>query len=446
MWDIAAVHLGAGERWREIWQLSEGRPQPGGAKRTSPRRLLPGWTVLLPATSNPARSMRTAAEPGAPAPTPPVPTPPVPTPPVPAALLDAPAGAGPTVAAEVTVRPGDTLSELAAAHGQPDWQPAWLANAGRDEPDGARYTDPDLIRPGWRLTLPADVALTAVAPAPAQPTGGAGSAPNLPGPARENGLVGPNRSAPANQAGSAAPGPRDRGVPVVAGLAVAAGDARPSQAAAPSESGPVARPSADGEDNPRSPGPVEVVGFGGGGVLLAAISLVALRRLRRRRFRDRILGRTISATPPALAPMEKALLARGPVGDADVTWLDTALRSLVQAVATGPVGGRLPDVLAVRMTPDVLELVLTVPEPGAPAPWQVDPSGLRGSVRRVDDLGVDPIEARQQIAPYPTLATVGYTDTGEHWLLDLERLGAISLVGDPVRCADLARFLAPAFQ
>ena len=167
LWDIAAVHLGAGERWREIWQLSEGRPQPGGAKRTSPRRLLPGWTVLLPATSNPARSMRTAAEPGAPAP-----TPPVPTPPVPAALLDAPAGAGPTVAAEVTVRPGDTLSELAAAHGQPDWQPAWLANAGRAEPDGARYTDPDLIRPGWRLTLPADVALTAVAPAPAQPTGG----------------------------------------------------------------------------------------------------------------------------------------------------------------------------------------------------------------------------------------------------------------------------------
>ncbi|MBW3647673.1 MAG: LysM peptidoglycan-binding domain-containing protein, partial [Actinobacteria bacterium] len=92
LWDIAAAHLGAGERWQEIWQLNEGRAQPDGAVMSSPRRLLPGWTVLVPTSTTPA----------------------------------VPAGV------EVLVEPGDTLSDLAAEHARTaDWQPAWKANAGR---------------------------------------------------------------------------------------------------------------------------------------------------------------------------------------------------------------------------------------------------------------------------------------------------------------------------
>ncbi len=135
LWDIAETHLGAGERWHEIWQLNQGRVQPGGATMTSPRRLLPGWTVLVPA---PASLTGAASE---------------------TATTPTPAGAapaGPTSAAEVTVHTGDTLSELSAEHGQRDWHRTWQANAGRAEPAGARYTDPDLIRPGWRLTIPAN--------------------------------------------------------------------------------------------------------------------------------------------------------------------------------------------------------------------------------------------------------------------------------------------------
>ena len=54
----------------------------------------------------------------------------------------------------MTVQPGDTLSEIAADHGVTDWTTVWPANAGRDEPDGDRFTDPDHIEPGWTVTIP----------------------------------------------------------------------------------------------------------------------------------------------------------------------------------------------------------------------------------------------------------------------------------------------------
>ena len=45
-------------------------------------------------------------------------------------------------------------------------------------------------------------------------------------------------------------------------------------------------------------------------------------------------------------------------------------------------------------------------------------------------------------APYPTLVSVGHTEAGEQWLLDLEQVGVLSLTGDTDRCMDLARFIA----
>ena len=183
------------------------------------------------------------------------------------------------------------------------------------------------------------------------------------------------------------------------------------------------------------------MGFAGGGVLLAASTLEALRRLRRRQFRDRTPGRTIGSTPVGLAPMEKALLTRGAAGAGDVDWLNTALASLAQSVAARS-DGVLPDVVAVRLAGSELELVLTAPRHDPPAPWRADDGGLHWSLTRGDALPLNADAARGQSAPYPTLATVGYTAAGEQWLVDLERVGALSLVGDPARCLDLARFLA----
>ncbi|MBW3550956.1 MAG: hypothetical protein KY442_09110 [Proteobacteria bacterium] len=112
---------------------------------------------------------------------------------------------------------------------------------------------------------------------------------------------------------------------------------------------------------------------------------------------------------------------------------------------SSPCAASLPDVVAVRMNAEVLELVLTAPYTGsAPAPWVVAEDGLRWSVGRDADLGVerDRRHAADRFAPYPGLVTVGHTGAGEHYLIDLERIGALSLTGDRQRCLDLARFVA----
>lgn len=115
-WALAQHYLGDGARWREIWQLNEGRVHADGTVMDRPRQLRAGWTVLIPATTEDA-------------------------------------DAGPA-RHEVTVRPGDTLSAIAESDGIGRWARVWQLNAGRREPDGVRFADPNLILPGWRITLP----------------------------------------------------------------------------------------------------------------------------------------------------------------------------------------------------------------------------------------------------------------------------------------------------
>ncbi|MGH8996499.1 MAG: LysM peptidoglycan-binding domain-containing protein, partial [Acidimicrobiales bacterium] len=104
LWGIAERELGDPLRWSEIYQLNEGRPQPGGAALTDPHWIDPGWTLLLPAPSTrsaptpPAGSTPPTAAPApapsAPAPTtpgPPVTTPTTTVPPAPAQPVPAPA-------------------------------------------------------------------------------------------------------------------------------------------------------------------------------------------------------------------------------------------------------------------------------------------------------------------------------------------------------------------
>jgi hypothetical protein len=184
-----------------------------------------------------------------------------------------------------------------------------------------------------------------------------------------------------------------------------------------------------------------VLAFTGGGLLLAGVSLTALVLYRRRQFQRRHPGRTIGGSPPELIGMERAVLAAGSAGMADVTWLDAALRSLVQSIAGHP-GRRLPDVVAARMTETELTLVLTEAAPTAPRPWQVDEHGTRWTIQREGALPYQASRRDHYFAPFPTLASVGYTPTGEHWLLDLERIGALSLSGDAARCLNLIRFFA----
>ncbi|MER6566338.1 BTAD domain-containing putative transcriptional regulator [Streptomyces sp. NPDC001093] len=75
---------------------------------------------------------------------------------------------------EYTVVEGDTLWNIARMHlGDPlKWPRIYALNKDRVQGDGARLTDPDLILPGWQLTIPASGAATpppASVPAPTDP-------------------------------------------------------------------------------------------------------------------------------------------------------------------------------------------------------------------------------------------------------------------------------------
>lgn len=128
LWRLADRHLGAGTRWAEIYRLNAGHRQPDGNALTDPDHLEEGWILLLPADAVGATPPATADRP-------------------------APSGGAAQV---VLVRPGDTLSGLAERHlgHGTAWADLFAANAGRPQPDGGRLTDPNLIRPGWRLALP----------------------------------------------------------------------------------------------------------------------------------------------------------------------------------------------------------------------------------------------------------------------------------------------------
>ncbi len=82
LWGIAERELGDPLDWSQIYQLNEGRLQPGGVALTDPHWIDPGWTLLLPppTTAQPATAQPATATPQrSPSPTAPAPTSPPPT-------------------------------------------------------------------------------------------------------------------------------------------------------------------------------------------------------------------------------------------------------------------------------------------------------------------------------------------------------------------------------
>lgn len=48
LWRLAERHLGDGERWRELFTINQGRPQPNGDALRTPRLIRPGWILEFP--------------------------------------------------------------------------------------------------------------------------------------------------------------------------------------------------------------------------------------------------------------------------------------------------------------------------------------------------------------------------------------------------------------
>ncbi|WP_428962258.1 BTAD domain-containing putative transcriptional regulator [Micromonospora fluostatini] len=148
---------------------------------------------------------------------------------LPPADSDRPARAGQTLAQPddgdatqrrtVTVRRGDSLSRIAARRldDADRWRDIYTLNRGTRFDTGA-LTDPDLIRPGWRLRLPVAANTPPPPPAPASPPRAE------PGPGHH---IDPPASAPNDGADSSSPTPDIAEAPVAPGNGSSPACARP---------------------------------------------------------------------------------------------------------------------------------------------------------------------------------------------------------------------------
>jgi len=272
LWRIATDHLGDGSRFTEIAHLNYGVAQTDGQALTAAHWLTPGWQLNLPGDAAP-----TAA----------------------------------AVEQTVVVEPGDTLWQIAQEHlGDGDRYPDIAAASTGLQDDGARLVDPNLIRPGWELTMPSSTAT----PAPAVPD--ATPPPERPGVAPATAPQRPALAAPGRPPAAAAPA-------VTAPASPAA--EMPTQA--PAVSAPAtAVPARSQEAAPDAAGDrVSVRTAAGAGALMAASLLVLLGLKRSRQQRRRRPGQRIAMPPPDLQPVEFELrMVEDPTG---LVRVDQALRS-----------------------------------------------------------------------------------------------------------------------
>jgi nucleoid-associated protein YgaU len=374
LWRIAETLLGDGARYSEIAELNYDRHQPDGRALTADHWLAPGWTLILP---------HDAAAPAAPA-----------DPEQPSTT--------------VVVEPGDTLWQIAQEALGDGGRYHEIAEASTQvQPDGARLGDPDLIRPGWELTVPG----------PPHPPAERHPAETLSPPTA---AIAP--TAPATSPQQA----RTQDAPPIAPAHVVpdAVQPLPSVTSLDTRRADAGQASAPVEEDAGQDEPVEARTAAGIGASLAAglLALLAGRRVRQQRRRRP--GQRIAMPDPALVPAELELrLVEDPDGRLRI---DHGLRTLSLLLAEG--GAALPTLRLVRLSAGQLELYLADPVV-LPAPFTAtgDPT--------VWTLPADaPLPAAAELttvpAPYPSLATLGHDLDGAHVLVDLEHCGSLAVTGD----------------
>ncbi|ABS06110.1 bacterial transcriptional activator domain-containing protein [Kineococcus radiotolerans] len=350
---------------------------------------------------------------------------------------------------EVKGSPGnhDNLWDIAEVHlGDPlRWHEIWDLNHNHVMSDGDRFEHPEMIRPGWVLSMPADAvdlpSMTAAAPMPAvsAPDTGAGE---QGGPATQespsaadqgagtstgadadgNGGAGATRasqvpSSPAAQPAPAAPSASAPAAPSASTPSPATSSSS-ERAAATTSSARDAAASDTADD-----AVVDMRTVGGIGLLLASGLLGAVALRRRRREVRRRAGFRARAPHAAAAAMETELLSLHTPMSLDL--IDRGLRRLSADLAEQE--QPLPGIATARLNGEGLLLSL-FEAAELPAPWeQVDDEGfewlLSGAAAAESD---DDIDARVP-APWPSLVTLGYDVDDAHLLVDLEELLALNI-------------------
>ncbi len=316
LWRVAEQELGDPLRWREIYELNAGRPQPDGAHLTEASVLRVGWQLVLPTRS---------------------------------------ASTGPDL---VTVTSGESLSRIAAEHlGDPGRAAdIFTDNQNRPQPDGGRLRDPDLLQPGWILAMPE----------PAQSPSAGSNAPVItdpPAPPVDRPVTPTTtpttitpQTPPPERDESASPTTQRPAPPVTSRAAASPTHPEP----------PHAEPAPSSAALPTALWLSPLV-LGG---VLTALRIRRRRQLRHRRARHRV------AVSPDHGGRVEWLAAATPV-PIDSAFLDAALRGLDLTDWTDVPP---PDLASVRLAPDVAVVSLAVRAPMPPPfddtddghTWQLD--------------------------------------------------------------------------
>ncbi|SDD22813.1 DNA-binding transcriptional activator of the SARP family [Sanguibacter gelidistatuariae] len=395
LWSLAEHHLGSGTRYAEIRDLNLGAPQADGRALSSDHWIYPGWTLQLPtdASNLPTRVEETAD-----------------------------AGLAEPVAH--VVEPGESLWAIAGDELDDELRYVEIfdANAGLVQADGRALTDPDLIQPGWLLTIPTSP--TSIAP-PAPPV-----------------MVEPLPPVPevAPDLPSVPPMPQATGTPTAEATPPA--ETTPTTGTTPgagatedTDTSEVA-PDDTTEAEPTSSFATSL--FLGLTALAAAgvIGEMTRRRLLRQRVR-RTGERIPMPVPGSLEQVAETALRRAPQ-PLTLTELKDSLLAL--AARCRAAARQLPRVQLIRLTETDIELVLADSDDDPIGPFQTI-DGQTWTALTSDLLAAEAIATDDVAEPYPALVTIGIE--GEAVLiLNLEAAGTLSITGPGDAPVEVARAIA----
>jgi nucleoid-associated protein YgaU/DNA-binding SARP family transcriptional activator len=410
LWGIAERALGDGLRWREIHDLNVGRPQSdGGSLRAGDDHIMSGWVLRLPSDSASA------------------------PPTAPPRELDIENEMTAMGTASITVEPGDSLWTLADAHlDDPHrWPEIYEDNLGRQQPNGQRLTDPDLIRPGWKLELPSSEGLSPADPSTAtdQTTELAEAAGQPPQHERHpTPWAQLDREHLTTPPASPAPTPAPD---IATGLApdrATIGD----PAEGHEEGEELEPPSLNGETASWSDRALVFTGAG----LVAAGVIATLDRLRRSRQRRRQPGQRIRLPDGDLAATEQRV--RGLADPATADLLDTALRSLAATCLEN--GREVPNIPLVSVGASDVAVHLAEADHQVPDGWRLEDAGMTWVLPRPTDLEPLRDHGASIVSPTPLLITIGtHAGSRRRVLLNLTHAGVLAIDADPTTTSTAIR-------
>ncbi|WP_432976862.1 LysM peptidoglycan-binding domain-containing protein [Dactylosporangium sp. CA-233914] len=423
---LAERYLGDRYQWRTIAEATYGVAQPGGqVLKPGDTRVYPGWTVRIPTSAAAPAAM------------------------VPVALSTSTPSAAPVY----EVHKGDWLWYIAERFlGDPERYTEIAALNPNLITDTTGVRGPDHIERGWQLTLPADAhdrgpnrhatgTLTVPQPTPpitqpGEPSAGSDDSGSDPSTTTSPPAIAPSTTASpaasatatpsASASTSASPATSPRPSTTTKPGSAAASTSQPDGSTAIADA---AQP--EHADDTRLFDTVLRIGAPLiGAALLATLTLRVLSRRRSRQQQHRPVGRRL---PEPASPTTETHM-RVVAEPAAVDRLDHALRALAMQLA-GRAADRMPDIVGAWLRGTEVNLLLTSPNTDAPHPWISE--GLSWTLPGDASLP----ECDGQLAPLPVLVAVG-SRPGMHLLLDLERLGLLTITGDPTASGNLLRYLA----